>query len=210
MHKMSPLHAIPTKRRSGNEWFREGEGSLAFNLLGFWQWGFSDLVSNVTRGLLAEYLVAQALGGAHGVREEWAAYDLETADGTLIEVKSAAYLQSWQQKQPSKIVFNVPRTHAWDSKANQRSSAARRQAHVYVFALLQHDDKSTIEPLDVSQWVFYVVHAERLEGRMRNQRSISLSSLKQLCERSVPYQHLAGAVKDARRLQEASLRPAKT
>jgi hypothetical protein len=74
---------------------------------------------------------------------------------------------------------------------------------------LQHDDKSTIEPLDVSQWVFYVVHAERLEGRMRNQRSISLSSLKQLCERSVPYQHLAEAVEAARRLQEASLRPAK-
>ena len=71
----------------------DGEG-LGSNLLSFWRWSTSDLVSNVTRGRLAEFIVAKALGiSTDGVGNEWDAYDLETKDGVKIEVKSAAYLQ---------------------------------------------------------------------------------------------------------------------
>lgn len=64
----------------------------------------SDLVSNATRCRLAEYIVARALGiSTAGVRDEWAAYDLITPDGIRIEVKSAAYLQSWRQTALSKV-----------------------------------------------------------------------------------------------------------
>jgi hypothetical protein len=48
----------------------------------------SDLVSNSTRGVLAEFIVARALGLDTGVRTEWQAFDLETASGKKIEVKS--------------------------------------------------------------------------------------------------------------------------
>ena len=93
MNPDQALGVIPTRRRSSNESFRDGGRRLQFDLLGFWQWSCSDLVSNATRGVLAEYLVAQALGVTHGVREEWVACDITMPDGTLIEVKSAAYLQ---------------------------------------------------------------------------------------------------------------------
>jgi len=65
----------------------------------------SDLVSNATRGRLAEFIVAQALNvDTSGVRDEWAAYDLLTSSGIKVEVKSAAYLQSWAQRRHSNIL----------------------------------------------------------------------------------------------------------
>lgn len=53
---MSDLGRIPRLRRSGDERFRNGGAALSFDLLSFWQWGASDLVSNTLRGVLAEYL----------------------------------------------------------------------------------------------------------------------------------------------------------
>jgi len=79
------------------------------------------VVSNATRGVLAEYLVAGALGVADGcIREEWAAYDLEARDGTRVDVKSAAYLQSWHQERLSQISFPVPKTRGWDRDTNRQ------------------------------------------------------------------------------------------
>lgn len=62
----------------------------------FWRWSASDLVSNTMRGVLAEYIVALAMGidTEEGVRREWDAYGLVLGDGTKVEVKSAAYIQS--------------------------------------------------------------------------------------------------------------------
>ena len=76
------------KRKTGAESFRNGKQTLPFDLLSFWQWSNSDLLSNVTRGVLAEYIVARALGiGESDIRDEWAAYDLCTSDCIKIEVK---------------------------------------------------------------------------------------------------------------------------
>lgn len=48
--------------RTGAERFHRGNEDLSIDLLSFWQWSTSDLVSNATRGVLAEYIVARALG----------------------------------------------------------------------------------------------------------------------------------------------------
>ncbi len=59
-------------RRTGDESIHEAGRSLGVSLLSFWQWSSSDLVSNATRGVLAEYLVATALEvPPPGVRREW-------------------------------------------------------------------------------------------------------------------------------------------
>jgi len=74
---------IDCKRLVGREPLRDGGRALGFDVLAVWRWSTSDLVSNATRGVLAENLVAQALGMSDGcVREEWAACDLEAPDGT--------------------------------------------------------------------------------------------------------------------------------
>ena len=59
----------------------------------FWQWAYSDLVNNTTRGVLAEYLVGKALGlPLDQPRQAWDDFDL-TYEGVGVEVKSCAYLQ---------------------------------------------------------------------------------------------------------------------
>ncbi len=71
---------VPT-RKTGDERFHRAGQPLDLSLLGFWKWSASDLVSNATRGILAEYIVASALGIAEGVRAEWDAFDLEMKSG---------------------------------------------------------------------------------------------------------------------------------
>ena len=194
---MGDFGRIPRERRSGNEPFRDGDRPLGFDLLGFWQWSSSDVVSNATRGVLAEYLVAKAIGAADGLRDEWAAYDLHDPRNISIEVKSAAYLQSWHQDRLSAISFNCSKSLGWDAETNQQNSEKRRQAQVYVFALLAHQDQSTLNPLDVSQWEFYVVPAVALDRRERSQHSITLPSLRALHGESVGYSELKRAIGEA-------------
>jgi len=92
------LGRLTIMRKTGQEPFHSNGQALGFDLLSFWQWTTSDLVSNATRGILGEYIVAHALAlAAADVREEWAAFDLQTPSGIKIEVKSAAYVQSWHQ-----------------------------------------------------------------------------------------------------------------
>ena len=200
---MNELGPIELKRQKGDEPFHSKGRELGFDLLSFWQWSSSDIVSNATRGALAEYLVAQALGIAEdSIREEWASYDLKSLDGMRVEVKSSAYIQSWHQDQLSRISFRVPKTRAYDRHTNRLSKNARRQADVYVFALLAHTDQRTLDPLNVSQWEFFVLPTMSLDKRERSQHSITLPSLRTLSARSVNFSRLKQAVEDAGKIQK--------
>jgi hypothetical protein len=193
-----PLGMQDVIRRTGAEHFHSGTTALGFDLLSFWQWSCSDLLSNATRGVIAEFLVASALGvAAGGVRHEWAAYDLVTPEGVTVEVKSAAYLQRWHQDRLSSISFVVTKTRAWDPRTNRMSDEVARQAQVYVFALLAHQDKSTVDPLNLDQWVFYVLPTAVLDNRTRSQHSIALRTLQTLSGGPVAYQGLRAAIVQA-------------
>ncbi len=48
--------------KTGNESFSNNQKTLPFNVWDFWKWSVSDLLSNATRGRLAEFIVATALG----------------------------------------------------------------------------------------------------------------------------------------------------
>lgn len=175
------LSAIDPTRKTGHEQFHLDHKKLGFDLHDFWAWSVSDLVSNATRGRLAEYIVARGVGvPTDGVRNEWAAYDLTTPSGLKIEVKSAAYLQAWYQRKPSTIQFSVRPARAWDPATNLQSEVPTREADVYVFALLAHREKKTLDPLNVAQWTFFVVPTATLIARTRSQDSITLPSLRAL------------------------------
>ena len=90
------------RRLSGDEPFQSDGRMLGKNqtVLSFWQWSASNLLDNTQRGILAEYLVALAVGAHNRPRPSiWRSYDVETPDGFTIEVKSSAYIQNWRQKQ---------------------------------------------------------------------------------------------------------------
>jgi hypothetical protein len=191
-----PLGFLRQLRRSGHESFhRDGDG-LGFSLLDFWQWSGSDLVGNTARGVLAEYIVAKAVGiTTAGVREGWAAYDLETDEGIKIEVKSAGFVQSWTQSKLSTIQFGVPKRRGWNPETSIMEDVPKRHADIYVFALLVHREKSTIDPLNLTQWRFYVLPARVLDERTRSQHSITLRTLESLAGPPLDFWQLGARVR---------------
>jgi hypothetical protein len=187
---MSYSEKISPVIKSGNERLSFNNQPLKFTLFDFWRWSVSDILSNATRGRLAEFIVATATNiNITEVRDEWGAFDLETNSGIKIEIKSAAYLQSWEQKQLSKISFSIKLAMPWDLEINKRSTIAQRSADVYVFCLLHPTNKQTVDPLNMDHWEFYVLATCQLNNYTRSQHSITLNSLKSLTP-SVRYDQL--------------------
>lgn len=194
----SLLGRLEIKRLAGTEPFHLNDSPTGFDVQDFWAWYLSDLVSNTTRGIVAEYIVAKALGlPTDQAREEWGAFDLKTNDGLRIEVKSSAYIQSWAQTKLSTIQFVVSKRLGWDPDTNIIEQQPRRHADVYVFALLANQDQETIDPRNLSQWQFWAVPTQELDDRARSQHSITLNSLRNLAGEPVDFGSLAGIVREA-------------
>lgn len=178
MNNLNNINILP---KNGKEEFTKGNQNTGFELIDFWKWSVSDLVSNATRGKLAEFIVAMAIGfDKTKVRIEWDAYDLISPNGIKIEVKSAAYIQSWRQSDYSNIQFSIKPARAWDEASKNKRGEAERHADVYVMCLLKHKDQATLDPMKMEQWEFYVVTTNLLNEQFGNQKQISLSSLKRL------------------------------
>jgi len=178
---MKSLRKINATLKTGQESLIHESKQTSYSLIDFWKWSVSDLLSNATRGRFAEFIVATATGvDIRQPRDEWAPFDLVTPDGIKIEVKSAAYIQSWRQKELSKISFSTKAAFTWDSETNTQSSVASRSADVYVFCLLHHAIKQTCDPLNLDHWEFYVLATQELNRYARSVSSISLSSLRKL------------------------------
>lgn len=187
---------IKSKIKSGKECLLFKSKKLHFNLCDFWKWSVSDLLSNVTRGKFAEFIVATATNIDLNIpREEWAAYDLITPDNIKIEVKSAAYLQSWYQDHLSNISFSIKPSFHWDAKTNKQSKTKGRYVDVYVMCLLFHKNQKNIDPLNLDQWKFYVLSIDEINNYKRSQLSITLKSLESLTK-AVSYNELDSEIKN--------------
>jgi len=190
------LSKITTTIKSGNEHFHFDGDAIDLTLLSFWQWSSSELLGNALRGVLAEFIVSIDIGCENSVREEWDAYDLISPTGIKIEVKSGSYLQSWAQKELSKISFSIGKTKGWEAATNEYSDEFKRQADVYVFCVLSHQDKETIDPLNLAQWDYYVLSTEMLNEKIGNQKTISLSSLLKLQPKKCKFGEIGKAIND--------------
>lgn len=179
-------------------------------VLDFWQWSGSNLLDNLQRGVLAEFLVGRALGVVSELRAEWASHDL-CYRGLKIDVKSAAYAQSWPQKWASAIGYGIARrSGSWDPKTNvwEELAPPQRTADIYVFALLRRPDEKDRrnprehkpDPLDLDHWEFSVLDRATLDGERPEQRTIALNPLRRLVQASArgtvaaPYAQLKTAV----------------
>jgi hypothetical protein len=143
----------------------------------FWKWAYSDFLSNTQRGVLAEYIVAKALGCTNRNRVEWDAYDLDAGDGLKIEVKSAAYVQAWAQGAPSAIRFDIAHKRSWFAESNTYAAEAARSADIYVFCVFATRERSEANPLDTGQWFFLACKTDFLNERFPAQKTVALSSL---------------------------------
>jgi hypothetical protein len=160
----------------------------------FWAWCLSDLRTNTVRPMLAEFLVAKALGAAGRPRIEWDAYDVLAPEGIRVEVKSGAYLQAWSQAQLSKIVFGGLNARTWTAEEGYATTGSYN-ADVYVFAVQAATDHADYDALDLDQWAFWVLPRSKVEKT--GQRSLGLARVQALAGPAVGYTELAGAVRRA-------------
>lgn len=172
---------------TGEEPFLRNGTANGLKLLDFWAWAYSDYVDNAARGVLAEFLVAAALGlDLRKPREGWARFDL-TYRNVGVEVKSASYHQRWHQKRMSAISYKIPATRGWDEATNIQEKEAKRQAFMYVLCLLSEKQREKVDPLNVDQWLFWAVPTRFFNERARSQHSITYNSLIREVGAPVPY-----------------------
>lgn len=127
--KYPVIEAIPLEP---SERFKFNNESLEISIVDFWKWNQSDLIKNRNRGILAEFIVKSALCIEDKTRLEWDAYDLESKDKYKIEIKSAAYIQAWEQTKESSIQFDIaPKKQLQPD--NNYSEEKVRTADIYIF-----------------------------------------------------------------------------
>lgn len=182
---------------AGHERFHSAGAPPGPAVVDFWRWAAGDLVSNRNRGILAEFLVASALGATHEPRQEWDDVDVRTRDGLRVEVKSASYVQTWKQRRPSTIQFGIEATKGWDARTNEYSTERRRWADIYVFCVLGTESSVEVDPTDLDTWRFFVLPTEVLDRAAPGQKTITLGSLMRRGPVEVGYCALADTIRAA-------------
>ena len=192
---MHNLGKRSVKIKTGNEYLTFTGKNLDYSLINFWKWSVSDLLSNTSRGIFAEFIVASALNLdlSNEVRNEWSEYDLEFWEwGNIkIEVKSSSYLQTWDQSNYSNIIFSIKKRGK--TSVSKQKNVFSRPSNVYVFCLLHHKDKKTVDPLNMDQWSFYVISTKKIDELFVNKNSISLNSLEKITEK-IKYNQLKESI----------------
>ena len=157
----------------------------------FWAWAYSDLRANTVRPMLAEYLVARAVGADLRPRVEWDAYDVLTPEGLRLEVKSSAYLQAWEQPRLSAITFGGLRARVWTDDG--REVEQTYNADGYVFAVQTAKEHAAYDALDLDQWSVWVLRAAEIVAT--GQRSLRLSVVREMAGPPVGYAGLADRIR---------------
>lgn len=156
----------------------ERSGRPGVTVSDFWRWALNDLRDDSTRGVLAEFVVARALGDLSERRERGANYDVLTPSGIRVVVKSRGRLQSWSQTQPSRVTFGRILGRAGDPDGHEWHKKPEIQTDVFVFAIQTCTEPGRYDPFDLSQWEFRVVSAARISPLAT--RSLSLATLDEI------------------------------
>ncbi|MBR1629239.1 MAG: hypothetical protein IJ679_08260 [Lachnospiraceae bacterium] len=163
---------------TGREEFTQNGKSTGYTVSDFWSWGYSELLNNTLRGVLAEFLVYASLNHPREgeMRDNWQSYDVMSPTGRRIEVKSAAYLQIWTDEDHySQMIFDIAPKLPW-GREHGMGSVKNRNCDLYVFCVYTALSREQ-SILDLDLWGFYVLATFVLDREIPKQKSISLSSL---------------------------------
>ncbi len=183
------IDPIPHARLKGDEPLLPG-----ILVRDFWEWAVGDLRLNATRGLLAQFLVAQAVGDTRLNDDGWGDFDVLSSEGIRIEVKCSGYLQSWAQRRASTIAFSGLKGRTWSAETGYGLKPEVR-ADVFVFAVQTSQDRQQYNPLDLDAWDFHVLPGSVI--RDSGQQSMSLSTVRRLGGVPLKWDLLRAAILDA-------------
>jgi len=146
-----------------NEHFSVNGRELPLTMADFQHWAYSGFGSNASRSVLAEYIVATALGISDKLRNDSMGSVLMD-DGRRVKVSTAAYIQSCDEEHPERIAFNM---------------ACGNNPDISIFCVytaLMADES----PLNLDLWEFYVLPSEILNTALHGKQTITLPHLLKL------------------------------
>jgi len=146
------------------------------SLVDFWQWAYSDLNQNVTRGMVGQYIVAWILGIDSTPDDAWGSYDLLSHTNKKIEVKTTSFLQAWVQKNKPKPKFRIRKTHFY-SRESGYSKEKDFQANIYVLCYFFEKDKQKADVMNLNQWKFWVLPKKKIEELFSTKELLSVDVL---------------------------------
>lgn len=153
-------------------------------------WVSSDLTNNITRSILAEYIVSSALDLDISLRQTNELYRIPYKNIT-IEVKSSSYIQSMQNSVITSPIFGIAPTYAWN---NDEIVKRKRKSQLYVFCLLDCLNREIVEPLHLEQWKFFVLPTSVLNEKCDEQKTLTLNALKALKPTEATYETLKSVI----------------
>ncbi|HAS8250502.1 TPA: hypothetical protein I7673_21730 [Vibrio vulnificus] len=187
--------------KSGVEVIQDENENPITNLLEFWRWSYSNIMYNTIRGDLAEFIVFKALENEldtkfYSTRRDGDVCDFQFGKGIFVEVKSAAYIQAWEQKEFSPIEFDIRERGDYDFETGKpNNSVKKRWANVYVFALLKEQNREHVDPTQLSQWEFWVANTADITQIRGSKQKLSYSMLADVKAKKSTFETLASDVK---------------
>lgn len=159
----------------GTEHFCANGGELDVTMTDFWKWAYSDLSEISQRSMLSEYIVASAMNaaGVQNSRSDFSMkpYDLITENGFTVSIKSAAYIQSQDARQPDCISFSI--------SSHKTGTQNKRGSDIHIFCLYKGmGERDT--PLNLDLWEFYILRSSVLDEKKPTKKTITLPSLMRL------------------------------
>ena len=110
-----------------------------------------------------------------------------------IEVKTSAYVQSWDQKGDTSLRFSIRPTKAWSDESG-RANERLRHCDMYIFCVLAEKCRDAVDPLVLDQWEFYPVLTKDIDRMLQNQQTAALGTLVRLCPEPFDFCSLRDAV----------------
>ena len=171
---------------------------MILDLNEFQNWAFGDSLENTLRAIVGEFIVLKAVKAEAVHRRNWDGCDILMTDDTKIEVKVSGYVQSWQQKGPSTISFDIALKDPWFARESRSLGYKCRHADVWVFAVHHEQDRHKANPFDTDQWGFLVTSSRWLNEVFGTQKSVRYSVLRQNGLELVGFDKLAEAIENVK------------
>lgn len=147
-------------------------------VLDFWKWAYSMLDDNSLRGMVAQFIVAWAIGADNVPNDSWRSYDVLAPNGRKIEVKTTAFAQMWEYGEKNRVRrFVLKPTKAY-SRKHGLSDKRTFNADIYVLCYYSWKDNKTMHTKNIDHWEFWVFTVTQLIRILDDRKSVSVEKLK--------------------------------
>lgn len=175
--------------------------TISLTMNDFWRWSYSDLADSRNLSVMAEFIVASSIGAlqidadtSRSVRRQCS---LLSPDGYRLDIKSAAYAQSWDAEHPDHVSFQIAKSMIPDyAEMPVPDTPPSRKSDACIFCVCKAMEKCD-SPLDLDLWEFYVLPTSVLGETKPNKKTITLPSIMKLEPVWSDYYGIAEAIRKA-------------